>query len=80
MAKQIISSVEALRRSGLNLKTIREQKGYSIATLAVLSGIDEETIQAMESGNFNFYISTIYELATTLNVDFREILVDPFNP
>ena len=80
MAKQIISSVEALRRSGLNLKTIREQKGYSIATLAVLSGIDEETIQAMESGNFNFYISTIYELATTLNVVIREILVDRFKP
>ena len=68
---------EALCRSGENLKTIRERKGYSIEALAVLSGVDEETIRAMETGDFNYYITTVYDLAATLNVDFRQILIDP---
>ncbi len=73
---------EALRRSGENLRAIRLQKGYSVETLAVLSGVDAEIIAAMEDGNFDYYISTVYALAATLNVDFRQILIDPaaFHP
>lgn len=51
---------EALRRSGENLKAIREHKNYSVEALAVLSGVSAETIVEMESGNFDFYISIVY--------------------
>jgi len=73
-----MTAKDALRRSGESLKTIREEKGYSIEALAVLSGVDEESIRAMETGDFNYYINTVYDLAATLNVDFRQILVDPY--
>lgn len=73
-----MTAKEALRQSGENLKLIREQKGYSIEALAILSGINEQTICNMESGDFNYYISTAVQLAATLKVDFRQILVAPF--
>lgn len=72
-----MTAKEALRRSGENLQRLRNQKSFSIEALAVLSGVDAETIVEMESGNFDFYISSVYELAAALNVDFRQILVDP---
>jgi len=71
-----MTAKEALRRSGENLKVIREHKNYSVEALAVLSGVNPEMIIAMEAGNFDFQISSVYELAAALNVDFRQILVD----
>jgi len=72
-----MTAKEALRLSGENLQLLRNQKGFSIEALAVLSGVAAETIAAMEAGNFDFQISSVYELAAALNVDFRQILVDP---
>jgi transcriptional regulator with XRE-family HTH domain len=68
---------EALCRSGRNLQQLRKDKGFSIEALAVLSGVEPEAIIAIESGHFDFPMSTILNLAATLNVDFRQILVDP---
>jgi transcriptional regulator with XRE-family HTH domain len=68
---------DALRVSGRNLHTVRKAKGFSIETLAVLSQVDAAAIGEMEAGNFDFPMDTIYELAAALNVDLREIMVDP---
>lgn len=68
---------EALLQSGQNLKQIRNAKGFTIDTLAVLSGVDVAMINACESGDFDFPLSVIFELAAALNIDFRQILVDP---
>ncbi|HEY4196184.1 MAG TPA: helix-turn-helix transcriptional regulator [Mucilaginibacter sp.] len=56
---------------------IREDKGFSVAALAVLSNVDEVIINAIEEGDFDFPVSIIFELAAALNVDFMQILVDP---
>jgi hypothetical protein len=42
-----------------------------------LSQVDAAVIGEMEAGNFDFPMDTIYELAAALNVDIREIMVDP---
>lgn len=55
---------------------IREGKGYSIEALAVLSGADASIIRAIETGDFDYCISTVYDLAAAPNVDLRQILVD----
>jgi ribosome-binding protein aMBF1 (putative translation factor) len=68
---------DALRLSGENLHTIRNGKGFSLETLAILSQVDAAVIGEMEAGNFDFPMDTIYELAAALNVDLREIMVDP---
>ena len=72
-----MTAKEALHQSGRNLQIVRNAKGFSIETLAVLSGVDEQIITSMEAGDFDFPPALVFELADTLNVDFREILVDP---
>lgn len=72
-----MKAAEALRQSGNNLQNIRNAKGFSIEALAVLSSVDEDTIRAMEAGNFDFPPNMVYELAAALNVDIRQILIDP---
>jgi predicted transcriptional regulator len=72
-----MNSIEALRQSGRNLQIIRNTKGFSIQTLAVLSQVDEEIITSMEDGDFDVPVSVVFELAATLNVDVQQILVDP---
>jgi transcriptional regulator with XRE-family HTH domain len=67
---------DALRLSGQNLHTIRNAKGFSLETLAVLSQVEVAVIGEMEAGDFEVPPGMLYELAATLNVDFREILVD----
>jgi transcriptional regulator with XRE-family HTH domain len=67
-------------QTGRNLVQIRTQKGWSVEALAILSGVDEETIRTIESGSGDFYLSSVYQIAAQLNVDFRHILVDPTDP
>ena len=72
-----MTAKEALYQSGRNLQIVRNAKGFSKETLAVLSGVDEQIITSMEAGNSDFPPQLIFDLADTLNVDFREIMVDP---
>jgi transcriptional regulator with XRE-family HTH domain len=67
----------ALEQCGKNLNLIRTQKGLSVETLAILSHIDADTIRDIENGILDFPVVVIFQLASELNVDFREILVDP---
>ncbi len=72
-----MNASQALLQSGQNHKVIRIGKRYSIETLAVLFDANEATIIAIEEGDFDFPMSTIFKLAAAINVDFRQILVDP---
>jgi len=72
-----MKAIEALRESGKNLQNIRNAKGFSIEALSVLSCVDEDAIRAMETGNFDFPPNMVYELAAALNVDIRQVLIDP---
>jgi transcriptional regulator with XRE-family HTH domain len=67
---------ETFIQSGRNLQQLRAAKGMSVAVLALLSGVDEETIESMENGNFDVLPDVLFELAAALNVEFEEILVD----
>ena len=72
-----MKAIDALRQSGKNLQAVRISKGFSVEALAVLSQVDEDAIRAMEAGNFDFPPNMVYELAAALNVDIRQILIDP---
>ena len=71
-----MTAKEALRRSGENLKVIREHKNYSVEALAVLSGVNPEMIIAMEAGNFDFQISM--EILMNVTTPFRRKLTTRF--
>lgn len=72
-----MTAKEALLQSGRNLRQIRMDKNFSLEALSILSGVEAAVIGAMEAGDFEVPPGIIYELAAELNVDFREILVDP---
>jgi len=67
---------EALLQTGINLRNIRIEKGWSVEALAVLSGVSAELICGIEAGKVNYWVSDIFSIAATLNVDFRRIMVD----
>lgn len=67
---------EALAQTGLNLKQIRNDKGWSVEALAVLSQVDADLIVGIECGNVDYFVNDIFALAAALNVDFRRIMVD----
>jgi transcriptional regulator with XRE-family HTH domain len=72
-----MTTKEALVLSGHNLRSLRKLKGYSLAALAVLSGVPEAKITGCEDGEFDVPPEVVFELAAALNVDIREFMVDP---
>ena len=53
---------------GLELRTLRQKKGLSIADLAAMSGISRAMLSRIENGNTSPSLSTMKVLARTLNV------------
>jgi transcriptional regulator with XRE-family HTH domain len=54
---------------GASLARIREQRGLTADQLADLSGVDADTIRAVERGEHEITLIDIYALAAALNVE-----------
>ena len=67
----------ALRRLGGRITHLREQQQLTIPALATLSGLDPGDIAAMEAGNIDIHLTTIFTLARALGVTPRELLSFP---
>lgn len=62
---------------GVQLRTNRIKKGFSIKNLSKKSGISESTILATETGKTkNMRIDNIIRLASVLNISLEEIIVE----
>ena len=70
---------EAMIQTGRNLHRIRTAKSLSVETLPLSSGVYEALISSIESGDADFQVKVIFDLAAALNVDFREIMVNKVN-
>jgi transcriptional regulator with XRE-family HTH domain len=57
---------------GINLKKLRQKKGWSQEKLALNSNIDRTYIPGIESGKRNVSIVIIQKLATSLEVEISE--------
>lgn len=58
---------------GIAIRIAREGAGMSQEALAVAAGLDENTIQNVESGRCNPTYSTILKIAAALGVDRQEL-------
>ena len=61
------------------LKELRKSKGISRQTLANISGVSRDTIDALENGKTNVKevkLNTLLSLATALRVRVRRLLPD----
>lgn len=65
---------DALRAFGLRLTQLREERGLSIAELAARAGIDTRDIFAIEAGEKDIHLTTIFRLAEGLGVPASQLL------
>jgi transcriptional regulator with XRE-family HTH domain len=63
-----------LKKFGENLKKARENKGYSLRSLAAECKIDHSDIAKMEKGEINITLLTVLELATALGIHPKKLL------
>lgn len=60
----------------LNLKEIRESRGFTQTQLAMESGISRQTIISLESNtDYNVTAKTLVALATALKVDVQDLFL-----
>jgi len=62
-----------LKQFGTNLKKIRKEKGLSQEYIAFNSELSVNQIGRIERGEINTSLSTVYEIAQTINVDIKEL-------
>lgn len=65
---------EVLRRFGLRMAEIRQEKGLTIDTLAALTGLSEEMLEHTEQGRVDVMFTTILVIAHALGVHPEEML------
>ena len=62
-----------LKKFGVNLKRIRLEKGLSQDDIAFDSNLSTNQIGRIERGEINAGLSTIYEIAKTLNIQVKDL-------
>jgi transcriptional regulator with XRE-family HTH domain len=63
---------DKIRRFGQNLSKIRKGKDLSLEMLANMADIDMSGLHRIETGKTNPKLSTIFALATALNINPKE--------
>lgn len=63
---------------GLKVKSLREEKGYSIEYLANISNVDRNYISDIEKGQRNPSITIMEKIIHALDVDFAEFFGDKY--
>ena len=68
---------ELRRRVAATVRDLRTRSGRSLSELAAAAGIGKSTLHAIESGEANPGIETLWSLARALGVPFGELLEPP---
>jgi len=71
----IMADDDIVKRIGLNITIIREQRGLTQEKLAELAGLHRAYIGQIERGEKNIGLKNLEKIARALNVDIR-VLVD----
>ncbi len=61
---------------GTRIQQLREERGLSQRKLAKQAGLSASTIQKLESGETNFYVTTLATVARALKVSLVELWPD----
>ena len=65
---------ELAAQIGTKIKSVRKIKAISQERLALLCNIDRSYIGRIERGEVNLTVEKLYEIATALEVDMKELL------
>ena len=62
------------KKFGHNVRSMRKDKGISQDTLALTADIDRSYVGRIERGEVNITLEKVYQIATVLGCDVRELL------
>ena len=62
---------------GINLKKMREERGYSIGKLSEIVEVSKSMLSQIEKGETNPSVGTIWKIANGLRVSFTSLLNEP---
>jgi transcriptional regulator with XRE-family HTH domain len=65
---------EALKRIGLNIKRIREERKISQQDLAAVCNFEKSSMSRLEAGRTNFTIGTLLKICEALGINLTEIV------
>lgn len=72
----LLSVMNIKEKFGLKVKSLREEKGFSIEYLANISNVDRNYISDIEKGLRNPSITIIEKIVHALDVDLGEFFTD----
>jgi len=70
---------DIIKRIGLNITIIREQRGLTQEKLAELAGLHRAYIGQIERGEKNIGLRNLEKIAKALNVSIKALLDSPFD-
>ncbi|MBI9013562.1 MAG: helix-turn-helix transcriptional regulator [Clostridiales bacterium] len=62
---------------GINLKKMREERGYSIGKLSEIVQVSKSMLSQIEKGETNPSVGTIWKIANGLRISFTSLLNEP---
>lgn len=68
-----MTTEQALKRIGQNIKTIRQEKGILQQDLAAMCNFETSVMSRIEAGGSNFTISTLNKIANALEVELKDL-------
>ncbi|MDR1114296.1 MAG: helix-turn-helix domain-containing protein [Candidatus Margulisbacteria bacterium] len=64
--------VAFLRKIGINIRQLREQKNLTLEELADLAGISYKYLQEVETAKYSFTVSVLHSVTKALNISLTE--------
>ncbi|SJZ78256.1 helix-turn-helix domain-containing protein [Sediminibacterium ginsengisoli] len=71
-----IRNEEVLRKFGLRIKQLRQERGMSQDDLAIACDVEKTQIYRIEGGKINTTISTLHALAEAFELSLEQLLHD----
>ncbi|MDR2038737.1 MAG: helix-turn-helix domain-containing protein [Bacteroidales bacterium] len=64
----------ALKKIGIQIQKLREEKGISQQVLAAMCNYDKSNMSRIEAGKTNFTVNTLLKVSNALNVKLKDIV------
>ena len=71
---KFMNKVEALKKIGLKIKNLREEKKISQQDLAAACNFEKSSMSRIEAGRTNLTIGTLLKISSALNVELIDIV------
>ena len=71
---KFMNKAEALKRIGLKIKNLREEKKISQQDLAAACNFEKSSMSRIEAGRTNLTIGTLLKISFALNVELIDIV------